>query len=268
MRQRTVTRWIGGIFGILVAAYLILPALAVIPMAFSSGRFLQFPPPGFSTQWIVQFFSDPDWMAALGRSIVVALCTAVIAVPIGTLASYAIVRARRGATRLSEPILMMPLVVPVVVSGFGLYLMTLILHVQGGLWLVVLGHVGLATPFVVTTVLASLRTFDMRLLLAARVHGATAAQAFLRVLVPVIAPGIGAAVLISIMTSLDEAVIALFIAGDTAPTLPVKMFASITYSLNPLVPVAATVLTLATFVLLAASLLLTRLGRRRRRLDD
>jgi putative spermidine/putrescine transport system permease protein len=247
----------------MVAAYLLLPALAVVPIAFSSSQFLQFPPQGFSTRWVTTFFNDPQWMQALSRSIVIALLTAAIAVPVGALAAFAMARGRRWAQVTAEPILMLPLFIPVVISGFALYLMTLVLRVQGGLALVLLGHVGLSIPFVVTVVLAAMRTFDMRLLQAARVSGANSAQAFLKVLVPVIAPAIGAAALIATMTSLDEAVIALFLVGDTAPTLPVKMFSSITYSLNPLVPVAATVLTLATITLLALSLLLMHLNRRR-----
>jgi putative spermidine/putrescine transport system permease protein len=263
MKPRLITRVLGGIYGLLVAAYLVLPALAVIPIAFSSNEFLQFPPKGFSTRWVAAFFNDPQWMAALSRSIVIALLTAAVAVPIGTVTAFAMVRGQRRVQAVVEPILMLPLLVPVVISGFALYLMTLVLRVHGGLFLVLLGHVGLSIPFVVTVVLAAMRTFDMRLLQAARVSGANAAQAFLQVLVPVIAPAIGAAALIAIMTSLDEAVIALFLVGDSAPTLPVKMFSSITYSLNPLVPVAATVLTLATIMLLVLSLLLMQLNRRR-----
>jgi putative spermidine/putrescine transport system permease protein len=265
MKPRLITRILGGTYGLIVAAYLILPALAVIPIAFSSGEFLEFPPKGFSTRWVTAFFSDPQWMAALTRSIVIALLTAAIAVPIGTVAAYATVRGPRRVQIAVDPVVMLPLLVPVVISGFGLYLITLILRVHGGLFLVLLGHVGLSIPFVVTVVLAAMRTFDMRLLQAARVSGANAVQAFLRVLVPVIAPAIGAAALIAIMTSLDEAVIALFLVGDTTPTLPVKMFSSITYALNPLVPVAATVLTLATIMLLLLSLLLVQLNRRRAR---
>ena len=265
MTPRLITRIVGNTYGLIVAAYLVLPALAVIPIAFSSGEFLEFPPKGFSTRWVVAFFSDPQWLAALTRSIVIALLTAALAVPIGTVAAYATVRGTRRVRVAIEPVVMLPLLVPVVISGFGLYLITLILRVHGGLLLVLLGHVGLSIPFVVTVVLAAMRTFDMRLLQAARVSGANATQAFLRVLVPVIAPAIGAAALIAIMTSLDEAVIALFLVGDTTPTLPVKMFSSITYALNPLVPVAATVLTLATILLMLLSLLLMQLNRRRTR---
>lgn len=263
MTPMRVTRIVGAVFGLLVAAYLTIPTLTVIPMAFSASRFLEFPPPGYSTEWVSAFFADPEWTAALLRSVVVAGATALVAAPLGTLASYAILTASSRSTRLAQPLLMLPMMVPVVISGFGLYLVSLMIGAQGGLGLVVLAHIGLSMPFVVTTVTASLRTFDFRLVQAARVHGATAVQSFLKVVVPVIAPGIGAGVLIALMVSLDEAVVALFVAGDYQPTLPVKMFGSITYELNPLVPVAATVLTLATFVLLLGALLLSRLAKRR-----
>ena len=263
MPQSRLTRILGVALAVLLAAYLVLPALAVVPMAFSSSMFLEFPPPGFSMKWIERFFSDPAWTAALLRSLIVAGWTALIAVPLGTLASYAMVRANSRTARLADPVIMMPMMVPVVISGFALYLMVLILRIQGGLPLVVLAHVGLAIPFVVTTVTASLRTFDFKLVQAARVHGASAARAFTGIVVPVIAPGIAAATLLAIMVSLDEPVIAMFVAGDREPTLPVKMFASITYELNPVVPVAATVLTAATFLLLGLSLALNAVAKRR-----
>ncbi|WP_427869998.1 ABC transporter permease [Leucobacter luti] len=263
MPQSRITRILGVILSVILAAYLVLPALAVIPMAFSSSMFLEFPPPGFSMQWVERFFSDSAWTSALVRSLVVAACTALIAVPLGTLASYAMVRANSRTARLTDPIIMMPMMVPVVISGFALYLLVLMLRIQGGLPLVVLAHVGLAIPFVVTTVTASLRTFDFKLVQAARVHGASAFRAFMGIVIPVIMPGIGAATLLSLMVSLDEPVIAMFVAGDREPTLPVKMFASITYELNPVVPVAATVLTVATFLLLGLSLALNAVAKRR-----
>ena len=263
MPQSRLTRILGVALAILLAAYLVLPALAVVPMAFSSSSFLEFPPPGFSMKWVEKFFSDPAWIAALLRSLIVAGWTALLAVPLGTLASYAMVRANSRTSRLTDPIIMMPMMVPVVISGFALYLLVLMLRIQGGLPLVVLAHVGLAIPFVVTTVTASLRTFDFKLVQAARVHGASALRAFMGVVVPVIAPGIAAATLLAIMVSLDEPVIAMFVAGDREPTLPVKMFASITYELNPVVPVAATVLTAATFLLLGLSLALNAVAKRR-----
>ena len=263
MAPHPVTKIVARCFALLVAGFLVIPTLMVIPMAFSSGQFLQFPPPGWSFIWFQKFFQDDEWTSAITRSVGVSLAAAAIAVPIGTLAAYAVVTARRRTTKVIEPFLMSPSMVPVVISGFGLYLATLVFGVGQNLWVVTLAHAGLAVPFVLLTVVAALRTFDFRLVRAARVHGANPHQAFFRVVVPVIGPAIGAATIIAIMTSLDESVVALFLVGDTQPTLPVKMYTSITYELNPLVPVAATVLTVASVALMAIAAQLFRISRRR-----
>ncbi|MGH3360624.1 MAG: ABC transporter permease [Nocardioidaceae bacterium] len=263
MTPNLLTRLVNVGFALLVAAYLVLPSLVVIPLSFSTSMFLEFPPPGYSTRWFGEFFADPQWRDALVRSVVVAACSACIAVPVGLTASFGLLRARGRAGRALEPLVMVPMMIPVVISGFGMYVVSLRLDMGGSILLVVLAHAVLALPFVVVTVTAALRTFDFRLVLAARVSGASPLTAFRKVVLPVIAPAVGAATLIALMMSLDEAVIATFVAGDTSPTLPVMMFSSITYELNPLVPVAATLLTAATGLMIFAAALLARLGRTR-----
>jgi putative spermidine/putrescine transport system permease protein len=259
-RLTRASQWI---YGLLVAGFLVLPSLVVIPMAFSTSMFLEFPPPGYSTQYFTQFLADPEWTAALGRSLVVAFTSAAISVPVGVMTSWALVRRRRKYSNLVESVIMLPMMFPVVIFGFGLYLATLRWDFPSGLTAVILAHAVMSLPFVVLTITASLSTFDFGLVNAARVHGAAPLRAFSTVVAPLIAPAVGAGLLIALMTSLDEAVVATFLAGDTEPTLPVKMFASITYDLNPLVPVAATILTAFTVVLLVASAVLVRLTRRR-----
>lgn len=263
MRQSLLTAGVSRGLALLVAAFLVLPAFIVVPLALSSSMFLQFPPPGFSTQWFSQFFHDPTWMAALWRSLGVAASSAVIAVLLGLLATYGVLRGRSRLARFSEPLMMIPMMVPVVIFGFGLYLVLLDLGIRPGLWTVALAHAALAVPFVLVTLGAALRTVDHRLELAARVHGASPPKAFATVIVPLIAPAIGAALLLAVMLSLDEAVVALFLVGDTTPTLSVQMFSSITYDLNPLVPVAATVLIAISLLLGVSAAVLTRVGRRR-----
>ena len=258
MRPRMLTLLLSRAWALLVAVFLIVPAFVVVPLALSSSMFLEFPPPGFSTQWFSEFFADPEWTSALTRSLLVGAATAALAVPVGLVLAYAIVRSRSRLTRVTEPVAMAPMMVPVVIFGFGLYLVALELGLTGQLWVVAVAHAALALPYVVVVLAAALRTVDHRLELAARVLGASPAQAFVRVVVPLVRPAIVAAALLAAMLSLDEAVVALFIAGDNAPTLPVKMFSSITYDLNPVVPVAATVLMGATLVLVSLTALLVR----------
>lgn len=263
MRPNPLVRLLNVGFALITAAFLVLPSLIVIPLSFSTSMFLEFPPPGYSTRWFGEFFADPQWRDALVRSLVVAGSTACIAVPVGITASFGLLRARGRAGRFLEPLVMLPMMIPVVISGFGMYVVSLRFEMGGSILLVVLAHAVLALPFVVVTVTASLRTFDFRLVLAARVAGASPFAAFRRVVLPIIAPAVGAATLIALMMSLDEAVIATFVAGDTSPTLPVMMFSSITYELNPVVPVAATLLTAATALMILAAALLARIGRTR-----
>jgi putative spermidine/putrescine transport system permease protein len=250
-------------YSVLLILFLVLPSLVVIPLAFSTSQFLQFPPPGYSTGYFHEFFADPDWVGALERSVVVAVCTALIAVPIGFAASWWLIRSPSRLKRPVETFLLLPMMIPVVVFGFGLYVLLLKLGIQAGLFAVVLSHSVLAIPMVVLTITAALRTFDYRLVNAARICGAGVGRTVTSVVLPIIFPALGAATLIALMTSLDEAVIATFLVGDTSPTLPVAMFNSITYDLNPLVPVAATLLTGITLLLLVVSGALTMLTRRR-----
>jgi ABC-type spermidine/putrescine transport system permease subunit II len=239
VRPRLLTVVLNRGWALLVAAFLVVPAFIVVPLSLSSSMFLEFPPPGFSTQWFKDFFADPEWTSALTRSLIVGAATAALAVPVGLVVAYAIVRSRSRFARLAEPVVMAPMMVPIVIFGFGLYLVALELGLTGQLWVVVMAHAALALPYVVVVLAAALRTVDHRLELAAR------------------------AALLAVMLSLDEAVVALFIAGDDAPTLPVKMFASITYELNPLVPVAATVLMAATLVLVSFTAVLVRRAMKR-----
>lgn len=261
--MRTVLRSVKSLYAVALILFLVLPSLVVVPLAFSTAQFLQFPPPGYSAGYFQQFFSDPDWVSALERSVIVAVWTALISVPSGFAAAWWLIRSGSRLRRPVETFLLLPMMIPVVVFGFGLYVLLLKLNVTGGLVAVVLAHAVLAIPLVVLTTTAALRTFDFRLVNAARICGAGPGRTVASVVLPVIFPALGAGTLIALMTSLDEAVIATFIVGDTSPTLPVAMFNSITYDLNPLVPVAATLLTAITLLLLLFSGALAMLTRRR-----
>ena len=92
--------------------------------------------------------------------------------------------------------------------------------------------------------------------MAAQSLGARPANAFSRVVLPLLVPTILASLILSFITSIDETVVALFITGSNAPTLPVEMFTSINYNLNPLVPVAGTIILLLTIIGVLATLIL------------
>ncbi len=240
-------------FAILVALFLVVPVFIVIPLSLSNSPFLQFPPPGWTTRWYSQLFADPEWMDALWRSAQVGLGSMVLAIALGMAAAYGLVRGRRRLLSWAEPMLLLPMMVPIIVYGAGAYVVALSFNLVGKLWVLLVAHAVIALPYVVINLTAALRTTDERLELVAQSLGASPFTAFRKVLLPLIYPAAIGAGLIAFALSLDEAVMALFLTGDAAPTLPAKMYTSIRYDLNPLVPTAAVLMiaiSLVVFLLL------------------
>jgi putative spermidine/putrescine transport system permease protein len=225
-----------------IAAFLIAPSFIVVPLSLSTSPFLQFPPPGYSFQWFEQFFSDPTWTDALMRSLRVATGAMLLAIVLGLAGAYALVRSGSRLLRWSEPVLLLPMMVPIVIYGIAAYGVALAVGLVGSLLLLTVAQAVLALPYVLLNLTAALRTTDPRLEQVAQSLGASRWVAFRKVLLPLIAPAVIGAGLVAFALSLDETVVAMFLTGDGEPTLPVQMYSSIRYQLSPLVPVAATIM--------------------------
>ena len=114
-----------------------------------------------------------------------------------------------------------------------------------------LAHPALATPFVVIPVSATLQSFDMNLARAAASLGASPLEAFRRVILPLILPGLASGALFAFATSFDEVIIVLFLAGPEQRTLPREMFSGIRENISPTITAAAVILTTASVIMLA-----------------
>jgi ABC-type spermidine/putrescine transport system permease subunit II len=245
-----------------VVLFLVAPVLIVVPLSLSTSQFLEFPPPGYSFHWFSVFIHDSTWMNAVYLSLRVALGATALALVIGTAAAYAIVRGGGRFRAVIEPVLVLPMIVPIIVYAIGAYLIALPLGLVGQTWLLIVAHALLVLPYVFLNVGAGLRVTDHRLELVAQSLGASRPRAFRRVILPLIAPAVTGAALLAFALSIDETVVALFLTSDTAPTLPVKMYGSVLYQLNPLVPVAATVVLTATILIGLVYLLSRRVAMR------
>lgn len=234
-------------FAVVVCVFLVAPVFIVFPLAFSTSEFLMFPPPGYSTQWFSAFLSDASWTRALVRSLWVGAGATAFAVVLGTAAAYALSRASRSIAATIQPVLMLPIIVPTVVFGAGAYLLLTRLNLSGDFWPVVLAHGLLALPFALTMVGAALRITDPAYELAAQNLGAPPWRAYATVTFKLTLPAIIISAVLAFVTSLDEVVVALFLSPDKSPTLPVRMYSSIRYELDPLVPVASTIVVAITF---------------------
>jgi putative spermidine/putrescine transport system permease protein len=245
-----------------ILIFLVLPIAAIVPLSFNAGSFLSYPLAGVSLRWYRELFASPYWTAAFRNSLIVAVSTTALATPLGALAAL-------GATRLSsrlKPLVMgaliAPMVVPTIVLAIGAYFLYAPLHLTDSYLGLILAHTTLAVPFVVLVVHASLQGFDSGLLRAASSLGATPRYALLKVLLPMIAPGVLAGAIFAFMTSFDEIVVAIFLAGPEQRTLPLQMFDGVRDQISPTITAAATVLIATSVVLLGAVELLRRRGAR------
>lgn len=252
-----------GLFCLLVAVWLMAPAMVVVPMSFNANKSLAFPPTGFSWQWYQNFFTNPEWSSSLWSSLKVAVVTAVLATIIGTLAAFGLDRMQSRVSGILRALLITPMVVPGVVLAVGIYAVYLDTRLVGTMTGFVIAHTMLAVPFVIIAVSASLSVFDKRLEIAASSLGASRLVAFRTVTLPLILPGILSGLLFAFVTSFDEIIVALFITSPYLKTLPVQIFSSITRDADPTVAAVGTLLFIATSLLIGAGLLIgSRQGKR------
>jgi spermidine/putrescine ABC transporter ATP-binding subunit len=261
--MRPQLRSLMAVVAALTLIFIALPILALIPMSFSSASFLSFPPKGFSLRWYQEFLSSREWMEALGTSVRVAVVVTVLASVLGTPAGMALARASFRGKELVRGLVLAPMIVPIMVLALGAYYVYAQYRLIGTPAALILGHLVIAVPYVVLNVEAVMRTFDIRLERAARMLGANSWQTFTRVVFPLIRAGVFAGALFAFITSFDEVVIALFLSGTTAITLPKEMFARISQDeLNPVVGAIATLQIAMSFVLLAGTEVLRGRGLR------
>ena len=238
--------------GVLVLLFLLLPILAIMPLSFSSSSFLAYPMPGWSLQWYENLFTSDAWSRATRNSFIVAPLATLLATILGTMAAVGLARINFWGKGLLMSLLIAPMVVPIVVVGVSTYLFFAKIGLNDTYLGLILVHAALGAPFVLTTVLATLQSFNENLIRASLSLGAGHLTTFFRVTLPIIAPGVISGALFAFATSFDEVVVTLFIAGPDQVTLPRQMFTGIRENINPTIAAVATLLIIFTTSLMLA----------------
>jgi putative spermidine/putrescine transport system permease protein len=243
--------------GVAILLFLCLPIVIVVPMSFSSASSLEFPPPGFSMRWYDAFFGDPRWLAAAGNSMLVALVSSSLALVVGSIAAYGLVRGSFAGRAIADGNIMAPLIVPQIVTAVGLYIYFARLGLLGTLFGLVVGHTVLAIPYVVLVMTVAIRGFDRRIEQVALTLGASWPTMFRRILLPNLAPSAAAAWIFAFVISFDEVVVTIFLAGGIE-TIPRRMFNELILQVNPTITAIATLLIGFSIVTVGALALLMR----------
>ncbi|HEY0210992.1 putrescine ABC transporter permease PotI [Acerihabitans sp.] len=228
--------------------FLYAPMLMLVIYSFNSSKLVTVWA-GWSTQWYGVLINDDAMLSAVSLSLTLAAATATMAVILGTLAAVVIVRFGRfrGATGFAF-MLTAPLVMPDVITGLSLLLLFVALgHAIGwpaerGMFTIWLAHVTFCTAYVAVVVNSRLRELDESIEEAALDLGATPIKVFFIITLPMIAPAIVSGWLLAFTLSLDDLVIASFVAGPGATTLPMLVFSSVRMGVNPEINALATII--------------------------
>jgi putative spermidine/putrescine transport system permease protein len=242
----------------LILVFLAAPILVVVIASFSSATYLTFPPPAFGLRWYRTYFETSDWLAVTWLSIVVGASVVVLSTLLGTLASLGLARLPPAIRAVATGLILSPLIVPVIIIAIGIYYAFSRYGLIGSPVALVLAHTCLAVPFVVTSVSASLAGVDRRLEQAALSLGATPFGTFRQVILPLIRPGVLVGALFAFITSFDELVVALFLSGSGAVTLPRRMWDDLRYSIDPTIAAVSTLTIVLTAAVLGGAHLLRR----------
>lgn len=252
------------IFCVLVLVCMVLPILAIIPISFTSDTMLSYPMPGYSLRWFTEFFNSIMWTLSMKNSFIIGFATTLLATVLGTLAALGLTMANLPFKSVITGIMIMPMVVPVVISAVGIYFFYAWIGLTSTYTGMILAHTALASPFVVITVTATLQGFNRNQIRAGSSLGASPATVFFKITLPQILPGVISGALFAFVTSFDEVVVALFIAGSEQYTLPRQMFAGIREKYNPTIAAVATMMIVFSVLLLVTVELLRRRSERLR----
>jgi len=244
--------WLYVLVGLIVV-FLVVPSLLVIPLSFSNSRLLAFPPPGWSLRWYEAFFCSLEWRSATVTSFTAAFLTMILATAIGTLAAYSLRVSESRIFQAAFIVFLLPMMIPAILIAIGVFLLYAQMGLNNTLLGIVLAHTVMAIPFVVITVAAGLRSYDMNQEMVARSLGASRPWAFLTITLPQIKISMISAALLAFITSLDEVVIALFIAGGDNMTLTKRMFNALRDEIDPTIAAISSILLLLSAILLATS---------------
>ncbi|MDX3809174.1 ABC transporter permease [Bosea thiooxidans] len=216
-------RWLGKLCIASIYTALLAPVVLVIGASLTSGDYLQFPPNGLSLRWYEAMLNDREMVGGLKISLLVAVATVALSVPIGALGAIYIDTLPRSRRAVVASLFLTPISVPLVLTGFALLVLFTkleLLNLSG----LIIGHTVIAVPYVLRTALASLSLNDPAVPRAAAILGARPWKVLWHVTLPLLRPGLVSGGLFSLLTSFNNVATSVFIAAPGDNPLPVVIF--------------------------------------------
>jgi spermidine/putrescine transport system permease protein len=243
-----------------VYAFLFAPIAVLVVFSFSASPYSSVWG-GFTLDWYARLLGNERLLEVSGNSLRVAAAATLVSVLLGTSAALALARARFAGRGAVQSLLYLPIVMPELVQGIALLMLfVLILPLPLGLGTIAIAHSVFGTAYVALVVGTRLHDLDPNLEEAARDLGANAWQTFYRVTLPLIWPGMVGGALLAFTLSFDDFVIAFFVTGPGASTLPIEIYSMVKRGITPEINALATLILAVSVILIALSLRVQRLN--------
>ena len=235
---------------LIVYVFLFSPILTVIFMSFVSSKYSTFPLGGTTFKWYKMAAADQNILSALKTSFMISITATIFATCIGMLAALGIVRGRFRGKEILKATFLSPMIVPEIITGIALLSFASILHMEGGILLIVVAHILIGLPFVLTIVSARLYGFDRSLEEAAMDLGANEVTTFRRITLPLILPGIIGGALLAFTVSFDNFMITYLLAGPGVTTIPIQIYSMVRFEITPKIHAVSTFIVLISMSLI------------------
>ena len=257
----------------LVFFFLIAPLFVILPLSFNAEQYIHFSakmlaldPEGFSLRWYEDMIygTKNPWGLATKNSLIIAFFATIGSTILGTVAALGLSSRHMPYKAAFMALLISPMIVPLIISGTAIFFFMAKVGLAATHTGIVLSHIILGTPFVVITVTATLSGFDHSVTRAAASLGSNPVNTFMKITLPLIMPGVISGGLFAFVTSFDEVVVVLFLAGLENTTIPIQMWVGLREQLSPTIMAVATCLIIMSTLILVSAELLRRRSERLR----
>jgi putative spermidine/putrescine transport system permease protein len=261
----------------LVFFFLIAPLFVILPLSFNAEQYIHFSakmlaldPEGFSLRWYKDMIwgTKNPWGLAAKNSLIIAFFATIGSTILGTVAALGLSSRHMPYKAAFMALLISPMIVPLIISGTAIFFFMAKVGLAATHTGIVLAHIILGTPFVVITVTATLTGFDHSVTRAAASLGSNPVNTFMKVTLPLILPGVISGALFAFVTSFDEVIVVLFLAGLENTTIPIQMWVGLREQLSPTILAVATCLIIMSTLILVSAELLRRRSERIRGINN
>ena len=243
---------------LMVLVFMYLPIIMLVAQSFNESRYGG-KWNGFSLKWYEALFNDASIINATINTLIVAVVATLISTTLGTCAAWVLNRYRHSRLQSAHyAIIYAPMVMPDILMGISLLLLFVSLKADLGLTTVIIAHTTFCVSFVTFTVLARLQDFDFNIIQAAQDLGAGNVRIFIRIILPLLGPGIAAGAMMAFTLSMDDFVVTFFVGGPGSTTLPVKVYSMMKHGPPAIINALSVVFMALTFTVAIAGQFFTR----------